>query len=244
MDYHQMRDMEKTHCCAQCRGALVTIWDKNLSQYRLVCGIDRSHEGYQSILSPHDQARRGEIDESFAGVTPANVEPSTEAGEQLLGRVLDRDLGSGEVIPRNKVLALVKWADSLGLKAYLGHVCLYHGRPYITIDGYYYLNRKLKQPYTIGVRPATDEERKLHRVAEGDYCYIAEAWAERQKLPTTGLGIVTSDEIDAKAKGKPDQYRAPVVHQHPQRMAEKRAEWQLLRKLNPLDTKEPPVELS
>jgi len=243
MDYRQMREMEKTHCCAQCRGALVTIWDAQESRYRLVCGINRSHEGYQSILSPPQQARRGEIDESFAGVTPAKVEPGALTGEQLVSRILDRDLGSGEAIPRDKVLALVNWAAELGLKAYLGHVCLYYGRPYITIDGYYYLNQKRKNPYTIGVRPASDEERKAHHLAEGDYCYIAEAWAEGQKLPTTGLGIVTSDETTAKAKDKPDQYRAPVVHQHPQRMAEKRAEWQLLRKLIPLDTKEAPVEL-
>ena len=49
-----------------------------------------------------------------------------------------------------------------------------------------------------------------------------------------GLGIVTQEEITELSKKKPGQLRSPIAAKFPQRMAEKRAEWQLLRKLIPL----------
>ena len=54
----------------------------------------------------------------------------------------------------------------------------------------------------------------------------------------TALGIVTQQEIAARSKKDPTRPASPVVAAHPQRMAEKRAEWQFLRKAVPLGIEE------
>lgn len=234
MEYEQMRKMEKTHVCAQCESPLVTIWDGENDRYRLVCAADRKHEGYQQIMTASQMVVRGRADEIMGKGAQKDLEDQFKKGIHALSQVPKVDLGTGEVITRDKMLALIAWGNSLGLKPYLGHVCLYHGNPYVTIDGYYYLNNQRDRPYRVSARPANDDERRQHQVDEGDYFYIAEAWLEDLKLPVIGLGIATKGETEAKSERHPEQYRAPVVHDHPQRIAEKRAEWQLLRKLLPL----------
>ena len=45
MLYEEMRRMEHSHRCTICHAPLVTIWAG--TEHRLVCGQDRSHEGYE-----------------------------------------------------------------------------------------------------------------------------------------------------------------------------------------------------
>jgi len=235
MDYHQMRRMEKSHICAQCQGELVTIWDGATNQHRLVCGQDRSHQGYQARLNMHSMLCRGKLDQEIGPGAQKMAEEMAARNPNRQALTPSYDLATKEPIARDKFLALEKWANSLGLKLYLGHVCLYHDKPYITIDGYYYLANKQGKNYQIGTRPLDSEERIKHQIPEGAYAYLAEVWLEGVKLPPTGLGIVTKEEIESRSERHPHEFRAPVVHDHPQRMAEKRAEWQLLRKLIPLE---------
>jgi hypothetical protein len=82
------------------------------------------------------------------------------------------------------------------------------------------------------------EEKKTYQLGKEDYGYLAEARDKDGVVVANGIGIATKDEIDEKSKRDPEQFRAPVVHDHPQRMAEKRAEWQLLHKVITLEVKE------
>ncbi len=238
MEYEELKAMLETHCCTQCDSPLSLIWDSQANDYQLVCGTDRSHEGYKPIGSVSQALARGEADKLVGKGAQVDLEKSIAKARHPLSMLPEKDIATGELIARDIFLATVRWAESLMLKPYLGHVCLYHGKPYVTIDGYYYLLTKRGTQIRVGTRPLHATERETYQVPEGAHAWLAESWLGDTKLPTTGLGIVTQDEIEGKSERHPEQWRAPVAHDHPQRMAEKRAEWQLLRKLVPLDEKE------
>lgn len=238
MTYEEMRAMEETHACAQCGMPLVTIWDQAKSENRLVCGTDRSHQGFQRILAPSQALARGTLGEKLSDKSQEDLEKLAKEGKPNLTRLPSTDLATNKPLFHAQVTALVIWGEQLGLKPYLGHVCLYYGKPYVSVDGYYYLLHKKAPALTIGTRPLSEEERKAMFIPEGDHAWVAQAYSANLPLPLTGLGIVSKDEIEGKSKRDPGEFRAPVVHGHPQRMAEKRAEWQLLRKLLPLEETE------
>lgn len=238
MEYEEMRAMEKTHVCSHCDGELVTIWDMSIDNYNLVCGQDRSHHGYTRRLSQGELFQQGRVDEELGPGYQEELVDMIKRHAHNISLIPVRDVASGDFIPKEKLSALIAWGDNLGLKPYLGHVCVYFGKPYVTIDGYYYLLRQKRSGTAVGTRPLNDEERQSMGLAEGDHAWTAEAYLQGERTGTSGLGIVTKDEIEGKSTRRPEEFRAPVVHSHPQRMAEKRAEWQLLRKLIPLDEKE------
>jgi len=233
MEYDQLKAMLDTHCCAQCEKPLALVWDSSTSAHALVCGTDRNHAGYKTIESPGQAVARGKGDKALGQGAQKDMEKALAKAAHPLSLLAKDDLGTGKTIAPDAVAALVKWGDSLGLKPYLGHVCLYFGKPYPTIDGFYYKIVRDTTHLHIGTRPLSKEEFTTYQVPEGAHAWLAEAWLGDTKLPTTGLGIVTKEEIEGKSDRNQEQYRSPVVHAHPQRMAEKRAEWQLLRKLVP-----------
>jgi hypothetical protein len=235
MDYEQMQEMVKTHCCAQCSGALVVIWDATKSDHALVCGVDHSHQGYTEIGTFATQLARGQADKKLGPGGQSEMERQLAKVKHPLSTMPKSDLGSGKELSEQQLTALNAWGVSLDLKPYLGHVCLYYGKPYVTIDGFYYNLASKESDVRVGTRPLTQKERASYQIPDGAHAWLAEAWIKGEKLPTTGLGVVTSDEILGKSEKNQSQWRAPVVHAHPQRMAEKRAEWQLLRKLVPLE---------
>ena len=235
MTYEEMRAMEETHACAVCGMPLVTIWDKDKDDYRLVCGTDRSHQGYQKILAPSQALARGKMDQVAGPGAQKALEKMAEKGQPGLDRLIKSDLGNDKALVPLQVANLELWGRNIGLKPRLGHVCLYFGKPYITVDGYYYLNNKRESPFCISTQPMSEQARKDYQLGDGDYGFIAEARDKKGRLVANAIGIATKAEVESKSKTKPDQFRAPVAHSHPQRMAEKRAEWQVLHKVIALE---------
>lgn len=235
MEYEEMRAMEKTHVCAQCDGELVTRWSAKRNQYELVCGTHWDHHGYTRRLTQGELFQQGRVDEELGPGHQEEQEAMVKRDAYNISLMAVSDVATGGRLSPDQIRSLVTWGNKLGLKPYLGHVCLYFGKPYVTIDGYYYQVRQKRSGLAIGTRPLSVDERQHMDIPEGALAWLAEAWQKGEKLPTTGLGIVTREEIEGKSTRKPEEFRAPVVHGHPQRMAEKRAEWQLLRKLIPLE---------
>ncbi|MBA7580553.1 hypothetical protein ES708_22446 [subsurface metagenome] len=54
----------------------------------------------------------------------------------------------------------------------------------------------------------------------------------------SGLGIVTREEMEAKSPRDETKLRSPVVAAHPWQLAQKRAEWQALRRGFPIGESE------
>jgi len=238
MTVDHYRELEKTHVCAMCGGELVTIWDAENNCYVLCCGTDHTHNGFQQKLTATTALKRGQADQLIGPGAQRDLEKQAQKGRLALDMLPKKDIATDQALNIVQVQSLVDWAANINLNAYLGHICLYHGKPYITIDGYYYLNHKREQPYVIGLVPMNDIDRMAFALGDNDYGYIAEAWLGKERIQTTGVGIITHEEMTTKSARDPGKFRAPVVHDKPQRMAEKRAEWQLLRKLIPLEVNE------
>ncbi|KKL77301.1 hypothetical protein LCGC14_2036200, partial [marine sediment metagenome] len=155
MNYEEMRAMEQTHVCAQCGGRLSTKWDPGKSFYRLGCGRDPNHQGFSRIPSAEEELQRGlapasnmskEDHRVFEGQFEQRIGPS------LLPKA---DLETGQALEQGQLQGLIAWAEVVSLRPYLGHVAIMRGKPYVTIDGYYYLARRRGRSLSIGVRPAT-----------------------------------------------------------------------------------------
>lgn len=238
MEYQSMRATEKTHVCAMCESELVTIWDSENNCHRLCCAKDRGHNGFQAKLTPSKALARGQLDKYAGKGAQTELEKRAKENSFAFSNLPKEDAGDFTPVTLGKVEALIKWADSVSLNAYLGHVELYFSEPRVSIDGYYYLNNKRAAPYQIGTMPMILRDKSDYQLDEGDYGSIARAYLDDKMLPEVGIGIVKAHELTAMSKKTPDRKRYPIVAEHPQRMAEKRAEWQLLRKLISLEVKE------
>ncbi|GAG93864.1 unnamed protein product, partial [marine sediment metagenome] len=83
-------------------------------------------------------------------------------------------------------------------------------------------------------RPLSPEEEKQYKVGENDHAWVATLTFTDTGASFTGLGIVTYEEMIAKSEKKPEKLRSPVVAAHPWQLAQKRAEWQALRRAFPI----------
>ena len=235
--YLKCREAEKTHVCAQCGANLTTIFDSTANHYVVRCGANPEHKGGKRKLTDIEVISHGEASIVVGQDVQENIEKywlDIPSANPLLPKA---DTATGVVISGEQMQGLVKFAESVSLKAYLGHVCLYFGKPYITIDGYYYLKNVLRLGFVVTTMPMTHEERLSYMVPEGNHAYLARAITKGGDVLNTGIGIVTMEEINEPSKKHPDQFAAPVVHNKPQIMAEKRAEWQLMQKMVPLGIK-------
>ena len=238
MTYEQYRAMEKTHVCAMCGGEPVTIWESESDCYRFCCGVDNTHNGFKKRLTATSLLAQGRLDEVAGKGAQDSIEKLAEKMPERFNLLPKKDIETGALLSLDDVKALAVFAESVSLNAYLGHVGLYYGEPRVTIDGYYYLAKKRAEDIAVLALPATAEQRQNYHVPDDAYFFIAKGWVNGEEVPELGLGIVRVEELTEMSKKRPDHLRSPIVAKFPERMAEKRAEWQLLRKLIPLEVKE------
>ena len=238
MEYEQMRALEKTHCCAVCNGRLVTIWDSENDMHRICCGKDKTHNGIRKIPTATQALAQGGLDELAGKGAQKDMEALAKRQPERFNLLPRTDAQTGAGLTPQNIDDLAAFAESIGLNAYLGHVEIYFGRPRVSIDGFYYMAKMKGKNVSVLALPATPEEYKQYKVPETDYFYIAHGWLGILESKEVGLGIVTQEEIAEMSKKNIEQKRSPIVAKYPARMAEKRAEWQLLRKLIPLEVKE------
>lgn len=238
MQYKEMRGMEKTHVCAVCSGELVTIWDAEGDCYRLCCGKDHTHNGFQQRLTPQKALQRGQADKVFGPGAQKDLEKRASENALAFKMLPKEDLGDYHAITLADANGIIEWAKMVGLNAFLGHVELYYGKPRVSIDGYYYLAKKAKRDISILALPATEIEYESYKVPKEDYFSIARGWEGGHQVNEAGLGIVRLSELSEMSKKDTTQKRYPVTAKFPERTAEHRAEWQLLRKLIPLEVKD------
>lgn len=84
----------------------------------------------------------------------------------------------------------------------------------------------------------TTVEAKIFKVGKLDHGWIAKVSYTENGSTFTGTGIVTYEEMIAKSKTKPDKLASPVVAAHPWQLAQKRSEWQAMRRAFPIGESE------
>ena len=255
MTYEELQDIAAMHVCADHPQATVEVaWDKD--RYRLVCGERHWVDKLQRLMMPSELYRQGvpqdpNIENTLRRRYPVtqNKEKElfpedkveiTEVGKTALQRKEEvhkaqeqrlpviYEASTGAVAQLELRQRAVEWAREAELKPELGHVCLYFGKPWVTIDGWYYRFRMFYPQGQLVSRPLLSEERYAAGITEAAlHAWVAEVYdvPGGNKL-SMGHGYAREDE--------PLAQKSPVETRWPWRMAEKRAEEDALSKAVPL----------
>lgn len=239
-DADYLKDIASKYVCSEHGTPVVVAWHAQENSYVLRCG----HGEY-----PEEVTRNPSLTEMFKqGTLPEGpikdrielrerrkaMQQNKQPKAMTFARVPATDLATGQLLPPGTVEALVAYAKKYELDPYRGHVVVMHGKPYVTLDGYLYHAFMVNIPYKLKSRPLSDEERKTNLIPEGTHAWIAEidkGWSHTYFM---GLGIVTQEEMEAKSPRDQSKLRSPVVAAHPWQLAQKRAEWQALRRAFPI----------
>ena len=213
ISYHDMQEaVKKGYLCAKCGSILTIAWGGD--GYILRCGKDINHAG----ITRHDKKYEKEIKEVYSMDSTA-LTKMTET--QMVERV-EMARFPQEMTKQDKIL-LAQVAITYGLDPLMGEVTLYQGRPFVSIDGRYRKAQETEQLDGVETRPANKQERADWQIPEGDFFYRSEVYVKGSSRPFVAWGRVFHAETVGGKGFKP-------VEKNPQRMAEKRAEAQALRK--------------
>lgn len=127
---------------------------------------------------------------------------------------------SGKIAQMNaeqQAMFLMALGQLLGVKAELGEIILYQGKPYITLDGRLRLAHASGLFSGLEARPATQLERRNYGAEDGEALWVADAYRRGAGRSFKGWGHV------------PKTDRNPVSKTHPREMAKKRAKYDALR---------------
>jgi len=217
-DKDKLLKLAKENVCSEHHLALEVVWDDEAQ-----ANVIRCIKGHypEAIVRTMTEAHK---------VHDRVSEPLKEN----LALVPHTDLGTGELLTPETIRALVDYAHKYELDPYRGHVVLMYGKPYITLDGYLWHANRVNLPYKLSSRPLSDDERKTYQIPEGAHAFVSEVITEYANRSFTGLGIVTPDEMTEKSKRDKTKLASPVVAKYPWQLAQKRAEWQALRRAFPI----------
>ena len=239
-NYDWLKDLASRNVCAEHKSELEVACDDKLSCYYLRCGTCGPTQAITRFMSYTEEYRAGEPvpDPVLANIKKAERRKMEQRTKQVvpfeLQGVPQTDLETGELLSPEQIQQLVDYAHTYGLDPARGHVCLMYGKPYIGLDGYLFHARRSGIPYNLQSRPMTTAEAKVYKVGETDHGWIAHVLFIDDGSAFTGTGIVTYEEMTKESKKKPGHLASPVVAAHPWQLAQKRAEWQALRRAFPI----------
>lgn len=253
--YEELQDIAAMHACADHPQATVEVaWDKD--HYRLVCGEGHWADKLQRLMMPSELYRQGVPQDPNIENTlrrryamtqnkerelfPENRVALPEAGKTALQRKEEAhkaqesrlpviyEASTGGIAPPDLRQRAVEWAREVGLKPELGHVCLFFGKPWVTIDGWYYRFRQVYWQGQLTSRPLAADERYAAGITDTNlHAWVAEVYdIPGGKLLSMGHGYAHAEE--------PLAAKSAVETRWPWRMAEKRAEEDALAKAVPL----------
>lgn len=226
-DSEYLQRIVESHVCPKHGNKLVVAWYAKGNTYVIRCSEGHYPEEVTREMTPTQEYKAGE----------------REAHAPGLDLLVREDLGTGKAISAAQEIALLNYADRYGLDAYRSHVMYMYGKLYIGIDGYLYHAKMTGTTYQLNSRPLEEGERQAMQLGEKDHGWKAEIKTLPDQGYFVGIGIVTNEEMTAKSDKNPNQLRAPVVAAHPWQLAQKRAEWQALRRAFPIgETEEENIE--
>lgn len=218
MSYEDMQNAVKKHyLCAKCQGELTVAWSASQNGYILRCGNDINHHG----ITRHDIKQEQKFKE---GLSMESKELMTMGEAKMLQRIEMARFPQELTVQDKRLLAQV--ALTYGFDPLMGEITIYQGKPFVSIDGRYRKAQETGQLDGVETRPSNKQERIDWQIPEGDFFFRTEVYVKEATKPFVAWGRVHSAELKLNKPG--DAYK-PVV-KNPQRMAEKRAEAQGLRK--------------
>jgi hypothetical protein len=119
--------------------------------------------------------------------------------------------------PEQQAVFLTTLGTHLGVRAELGEIMLYQGKPYITIDGRIRIAHNSGLLNGIDPAPASSTDRMRYIVKDGEHLWKCFVFKKGALRPFVGWGHVRLND------------RNPVSKTHPQEMAKKRSKYDALR---------------
>lgn len=160
----------------------------------------------------------------------AAQKPESTAVEKR-ARVLDLDSAKAEarfveafskgqldkLRPEEQTMFLMAFGQKIGVRAELGDLMLYQGKPYITIQGRVRLAHQSGLLAGIQPRPATVLERRQYGASDDEVLWVCDVWRHGAPRAFRGWGVCN-----------PTRDRNPVAKSFPREMAKKRAKYDAL----------------
>jgi len=239
-DYDKLQGIAGRNLCAEHKTPLVVAWHSGEKRWTIRCGEGHYPDAVTRQLSLTELDKAGQLP---SGPIQENIRKrqrrkamtqEKKPGDFLTALVPHVDLATGEVLGEGLIKGLVAYAKEYGLDPYRSHVVLMYGKPYITIDGYLYHAQRTEKAYSLSSRPLTEQERAQYLIGAEDHAWVAELQFTDTGSTFTGLGVVTQEEMTAKSKRDITKVSSPVVAAHPWQLAQKRSEWQALRRAFPI----------
>lgn len=239
-EYLKLLDLAKWNVCAEHKTPLVVAWHATADSYVLRCGENHYPEAITRQRSLSELARQGE---ELPEPIKSNIEKrgarkrmenKNSPNAETFAGVPAVDLATGELLSLEILQRLIAWAHDRGLEPTSNHVVIMYGNPYVTIDGYLYHARKSRIHYSLESNPLSEAARKPYKLGEHTHIWLSVCRLIDTGETYSGLGIVTEDEMTATSKRDSTRLRSPVVAAHPWQLAQKRAEWQALRRAFPI----------
>lgn len=244
-DYDKLKDLAKFNQCAEHHTPVVVAWYGPDKCWTLRCGEDHYPDTLTRQLSLTQAYKAGaDIPEPIkSNIEKAIRRRQMSQGKQImpfeLEGVPNKDLATGELLYPEQVKALMDYAYKYHLDPSRGHVVLMYGKPYIGLDGYLFHAHQSRRPYMLTSRPMTTQEEKQYKVDKTGHNWLATVTFTENGTTFTGQGIVTYEEMTAKSSRDTTKFRSPVVAAHPWQLAQKRAEWQAMRRAFPIGESQP-----
>jgi len=205
--------------CGKCGAGLSIAWggSTGYNGYILRCSRDINHD----TTNTHDIEREQKIKQIKEATKLDSKSLMVMDKNTMLERVNMAKFPQ-DLTPQDKNV-LVQVAITYGFDPLMGEVTIYQGKPFVSIDGRYRKAQETNMLDGVESRPANEQERKDWQIPDGDYFFRSEVYVKGASHAFTGWGRVYVAEIVGGKGFKP-------VEKNPQRMAEKRAEAQALRK--------------
>lgn len=243
-DYDELTAIAANNVCSEHNTPLSVAWHDKEAIHVIRCGHGEYPDDIVRIMSLTEDIRQGkDVPEPIksnvekASRRRSSIQPKNDL-TPALSELPKTDLGTGEILAPHMVTALLTYAYRYGLDPFRGHVVIYYGKPYIGIDGYLYHANQVEVPYSLRSKPLNKEQRIEYLVPEGSHAWLATVEFLETGQEFNGIGIVTAEELTEKSKRDQNQLRYPVVAKHPWQLAQKRAEWQALRRAFPIGESE------
>lgn len=235
MDYLKAQRFIKEHVCGECNSELSYRYKPDGTPV-IICPSNPAHKTFERTKSPSEIWRQGgqlplEIANQIEKKEGKSMETKmlstrvvAPAEREIITKHLQTfqaDLASAEI---ERAVALV----GMGFTPYF-HLAVYQKRVMVTCDGMHWWKNQAPQKCRIVTEIIKGEDREAYGLAENEVGVIANLYREGESEPAfTGFGRASKDMDHPVMRG------SFVEHEHPYRMAEKRAEIQVIRKFHPI----------